>query len=142
MESANTDALTASQLTIQINQLDPGESLSQHLDAGSLFMTMLLLLVEATKHAPDDPIIVGFNVAMEDGQVKAIVSGPETSKTLSTPPYFLFTWLCQGLGQATRNVIDKSNIFAFKLKLFTNSVEIGNVEFVQQESGSSDVAQQ
>ena len=142
VETVNTTTLAASQLTYQIVQLDPGQVSSHELDLGSLFLTMLLLMVEATKHAPNDPIIVGFNVAIENGQVKAGVSGPETSKPLATPPYFLFTWLCQGLGQATPDLLDKSSIFAFRLKLSVDRVEIGNIEFVQQISGTSTITEQ
>ena len=137
---SNATALTAAQLQIQISDVDPGRSIKDQMSPADVFMTMLLLLVEATKYSTNDPIMTGFVQAFKGGSVKATVTGPETPKPLSKPPFFLFPWLCQGLREATRTMINTPKLYAFKIKMLVDGIEIGNVEFAPQTHGRVAVA--
>lgn len=135
--SPNISALAAPWpgLTVELEVVSG--SYDRSLNPYGVFINMLSFLLEVAEHSANSVIRSSFTAPVGSyAAVQATVSGPESSKSMSEPPFFKYGYLSQGFAIVSRQLISMRRkehpdafVEEFKIFLFIDRVEVGTVHF-------------
>lgn len=135
--SPNISALAAPWPGLTVAFEVVSRSYDRSLNPYGVFINLLSLLLEVAEHSANSAIRSSFTAPVGSyAAVQATVSGPESSKSMSSPPVFKYGYLSQGIAGASRELIGMRReahtdefFEEFKISFFVDRVEVGTVHF-------------
>lgn len=129
VRSTNDSALAPVLVDFQFIKRGPR---ARPLTPSGIFTNILAVLLVVLEHSESQPITELFLLAIGGSGVVAAITPPETSKSLSTPPFLTYTILSQCMRYLSDALVRMHYWYEFRIKIIIDGVDVGGVQFEPQ----------